>query len=65
MKIDQVLDEYRRGDADKRISLCLFYRQYRDEFSGIEQDCPMDLETPQHYARRFLSSQPAKKGGAK
>lgn len=45
MKIDQVLNEYRRGDADKRMSLCLYYREFRAEFRGIEQDDPMDLET--------------------
>lgn len=45
MKIDQVLTEYQRGDADKRMSLCLYYREFRDEFSGIEQEDPVDLET--------------------
>jgi len=42
--------------------MCLFYRQYRDEFSGIELNDPMDLETPRHYARRLISSQLAIKG---
>jgi hypothetical protein len=59
MQIDQVLNEYRQGDADKRMSSCLYYREFRDEFSGIEQDDPMDLETSRHYARRLLSSQPS------
>ncbi len=45
MKIDPVLNEYRRGDADKRIGMCLYYREFRDGFSGIEQDDPMDLGT--------------------
>jgi len=45
MKIVQVLNGYRREDADKRMSWCLYYREFRDEFIGIEQDDPMDLET--------------------
>jgi len=47
MKIDKVLDEYRKGDADKRMSLFLSYREYRDEFTDIEQEQPMDLDTTQ------------------
>ena len=42
MKVDQVLDEYRMGNADKRMSLFLYYRELRDEFSCIEQDDPAD-----------------------
>ena len=38
MKIDQVLDEYRQGDADRRLSLFLYHRELRDEFSCIEED---------------------------
>lgn len=38
MKIDSILDAYRLGDADKRLSLFLFHRELRDEFSRIEQD---------------------------
>ena len=38
MKIDQVLDEYRQGDADKRMSLFLYYRELRVAFTRIEQD---------------------------
>ena len=38
MKIDQVLEEYRQGDPDKRLSLFLYYRDLRDEFSCIDQD---------------------------
>lgn len=58
MKIDQVLNEYRRGDADKRMSLCLYYREFRDEFSGIELADPMDLETSRlgPPLRRLLSA---------
>jgi hypothetical protein len=43
MDIDRVLDEYRQGDADKRMSLFLYHRELRDAFSGIEQDKPADL----------------------
>jgi hypothetical protein len=49
MKIDQVLDEYRQGDPDKRLSLFLYHRDLRDEFSCIEQDdrpaCAESLQT--------------------
>ncbi len=45
MKIAQVLNEYRRGDADTRMSLCLYYRELRDEFGVVELNDPMDLET--------------------
>lgn len=43
MKIDQVLEEYRQGDADKRMSLFLYYRDLREEFTRIERDDPADL----------------------
>jgi hypothetical protein len=38
MNNDQVLDEYRQGDADKRMSLFLYYRELRDAFTSIEQE---------------------------
>lgn len=44
MKIDLVLDEYRKGDADKRMSLFLYYCGLRDAFENIERDDPMDLQ---------------------
>jgi hypothetical protein len=43
MDIDRVLDEYRQGDADKRISLFLYHRELRDAFNRIEQDKPAAL----------------------
>ncbi len=43
MKTDQVLEEYRQGDADKRMSLFLYQRDLRDAFICIEQDDPTDL----------------------
>ncbi len=43
MKIDQVLNENLRGDADKRMNLCL-YREFRDEFGVIERDNPISHE---------------------
>ena len=43
MDIDRVLDEYRQGNADKRMSLFLYHRELRDAFNGIEQDEPADL----------------------
>lgn len=38
MDIEQILDAYRSGDTDKRLSLFLGYRELRDEFNRIEQD---------------------------
>jgi hypothetical protein len=43
MKNDQVLEEYQKGDSDKRLSLFLYYRELRDEFSRIELDDSSDL----------------------
>jgi hypothetical protein len=42
MKIYEILDEYRQGDADKRMNLFLYHRGLRDAFDKIEQDDPMD-----------------------
>ncbi len=38
MDIDRILDAYRNGDEDTRLSLFLGYRELRDEFSCIEQE---------------------------
>jgi hypothetical protein len=43
-KVDQVLNEYRRGGADKRMSLFLYHCELRDAFESIERDDPMDLQ---------------------
>ena len=43
MKIDEILDEYRQGDADQRISLFLYHLELRDAFDKIEQEDPLDL----------------------
>jgi hypothetical protein len=52
MEIIHILNEYRRGDADKRVSLFLYHQGLRDAFDSIERDHPMDLftvqETPRH-----------------
>jgi len=59
MESDQVLDEYRNGDADKRMSLFLYYRDLRDEFNRIEQDDPLDLfdvRQPQHVHQGLFRS---------
>ncbi len=55
---NEVLNEYRRGDADKRIAMYLFYREFRDRFSCIEQDDPTELDTLQLESspRRLLSA---------
>ncbi len=42
MNIENVLDEYRKGDDSKRLSLFLAYRELRDHFSSIEQESPHD-----------------------
>ena len=38
MEIDMVLDAYRAGDENKRMSLFLEYRDLRDLFEQIEQE---------------------------
>ena len=38
MEIEQALNDYRNGDEDKRLCLFLTYREFRDEFSRIDQD---------------------------
>ncbi len=38
MDINRILEAYRHGDEDKRLSLFLGYRELRDEFSRIEQE---------------------------
>ncbi len=38
MDIDRILDDYRTGDEDRRISLFLAHRDLREEFIRIEQD---------------------------
>jgi len=42
IKIDRVLNEFRRGDTDKRLCLFMYYRELREEFSRIQED---DAET--------------------
>lgn len=42
MNIEQVLDEYRKGDESKRLSLFLAYRDLRDSFNSIEQESDHD-----------------------
>ncbi len=51
METDQVLDEYRKGDADKRMSLFLYHRELRDAFDRIEQDDPLGLFTARQASR--------------
>jgi hypothetical protein len=38
MEIEEVLDDYRNGDEDKRLSLFLTYRDLRDELSRIDRE---------------------------
>lgn len=38
MHIEQILEEYRRGDDSKRLSLFLAHRDLRDDFSRIDQE---------------------------
>ncbi len=42
MDIEQVLDEYRNADDNKRMSLFLAYRELRDSFSCIDQQSKHD-----------------------
>lgn len=43
MQIEHILDDYRTGSVDKRMSLFLCYRELRDEFARIEQSDPSDM----------------------
>lgn len=42
MEIEDVLNEYRQGSTDRRMSLFLFYREHRNDFARIEQESPTD-----------------------
>jgi hypothetical protein len=42
MDINAVLEEYRKGDDGKRLSLFLAFRELRDHFDRIEQQDPLD-----------------------
>jgi hypothetical protein len=42
MDTEKVLDEYRNGDDGKRLSLFLTYRELRDQFCTIDQECSHD-----------------------
>jgi len=56
MKIDEVLDEYRQGDAEQRMSMFLYHRELRDEFACIEQDDPADLSMADRTAEPIRQS---------
>jgi len=45
MNKEQVLRDYRTGDAEKRLSLFLYHRDLRNEFSCIDGE--LELERPQ------------------
>ncbi len=42
MDINAVLEEYRKGDDGKRLSLFMAYRDLRDQFERIEQETAHD-----------------------
>ncbi len=42
MDIERVLEEYRDGDEGKRLRLFLAFRDLRDYFSRIDEECPDD-----------------------
>ncbi len=43
MDTDRVLDVYRNGDEDNRLSLFLGYRELRHEFSRIDEEREVQL----------------------
>jgi len=45
MEKEQVLQDYRTGDAEKRLSLFLYHRDLRSEFSCIDGE--LELERTQ------------------
>ena len=42
MDIQTVLEEYRKGDESKRLSLFMAYRDLREHFERIEQESAHD-----------------------
>lgn len=42
MDIDKVLDEYRKADDQKRLSLFMAYRDLRDTFEQIDNESAHD-----------------------
>jgi hypothetical protein len=46
MNKEQVLRDYRNGDAEKRLSFFLYYRDLRKEFSRIDGE--LELERSQN-----------------
>jgi len=42
MDVTTILEEYRNGDEGKRLRLFLAFRDLRDDFSRIEEECPDD-----------------------
>jgi len=42
MNKKQVLQDYRDGDAEKRLSLFLYYRELRNEFSCIDGEIELE-----------------------
>lgn len=42
MEIETILDEYRRGDESRRLSLFMAYRELRELFERIEEESAHD-----------------------
>ncbi len=48
MDADSILKEYRNGDSETRLSLFLDYRDFRDEFMGIETASDRSIKEKTH-----------------
>lgn len=55
MQTDEVLERYRTGTADERLSLFLGFRDLRGEFAGIEEEFRLDRGVPVRHGSSKLS----------
>jgi len=60
MHREQVLQDYRDGDAEKRLSLFLYYRDLRKEFSCIDGEQELERSqgpwAPMHHRGTIMRS---------
>jgi hypothetical protein len=62
MNKKQVLQDYRNGDAEKRLSLFLYYRDLRNEFSCIDGENKLE-RSQRPWARMCLHGTIARSHG--
>ncbi len=57
MDRDRIIDKYRNGDQDRRMSFFLYYRELREAFDAIEQESTEDLSSAHSTPGRRRTSQ--------